>query len=271
MGLALIVAACGTSTGGGSQPTPTTNPATTVTPSSAPVPCTGWRIVASPTNTKYPHSSLSAVSALSPTAVWAVEATFTDGQTTNRVDSLIERWDGSTWHIVASPALPKDAIGGGWNGVVALSATNAWAVGSFRWLSDSHPMIAHWDGTSWQNVVADPNTYGSLESEAAGGANEVRAAGTLMTGPSASSGTGHVAPLIEKWNGTSWQIATTPGLPSGALLPPEAVQGLDIATDGAGNYWAVGSYLTQIQYQTLPLILHLPIAARVRTVPHAAC
>lgn len=410
IGLALAVSACGATTGGGAgqtTPAPTPKPSPTATP----VPCTGWRIVASPTNTTHPDSSLSAVSALSPSAAWAVGSTFTEGDTTNQFDSLIEQWDGSAWHIVASvnsshggleaitaisptdiwalggqfmhwngtawsvvpsvyptgvrsagitgiaaiasndvwavgnqwpgpddqlpyqplvehwngaswqivsspplppttnqnnggflsavaripgtnqlwavgtwqealsmnpgkplierwdgaawqivpsPALPSDAMGGNWNGVVALSATNAWAVGRFEVKNpmDNHPLIAHWDGTRWQNVVADPNTYGSLSGVAAAGANDVRAAGSLITGPGASSGNGRAVPLIEQWNGASWQIASTPELPSGALF-----QGLNIATDGAGNYWAVGSYLNALggdQYQTRPLILHCP-------------
>ncbi len=413
IGLGLVVAACGTTsgttTGGGGQPTST--PTSKPSPTATPVPCTSWRLVTSPTNTTYPNNSLSAISALSPSAAWAVGSTFTEGETTNQADSLIEQWDGAAWHIVASvntshggleaitaisptdiwaaggpfmhwdgtawsvvpspyptgarsagiagiaaiasndvwavgsqwpgpddqlpsqpvverwdgarwqivsspplppttnqhnggslsavtripgttqlwavgrwqeavsmnpgkplierwngtawqivpsPALPSGAMGGGWSGVVALSATNAWAVGSFvvKNPMDHHPLIAHWDGTSWQNVVADPNAYGSLGDVAAAGAHDVRAAGSLITGPGASSGNGHAVPLIEQWNGTSWQIATTPELPSGALF-----QGLNIATDGAGNYWAVGSYLKATgtgQYQTASLTLHCP-------------
>ena len=171
---------------------------------------------------------------------------------------LIERWNGSSWQITPSPALPNGAMAGSWSGVVALSATNAWAVGSFQVKNpgDNHPLIAHWNGSSWQNVVADPSVYGRLTSVAAGGANDVRAAGTLITGPGASSGNGVAAPLIEQWNGATWQIATTPSLPSGALF-----QELNIGTGGAGSYWAVGSYLrvtNSDQYQTEPLTLHCP-------------
>lgn len=407
IGLALAVAACGAAAGGGGRPTPTPKPSPTATPA----PCTGWRIVASPTNTKYPNSSLSAISALSPAAAWVVGSTFTEGATTNQVDSLIERWDGSAWHIVASvstshggleaitaisptdiwaaggqfmhwdgttwsdvpspyptgarsagiagiaalasndvwaigsqspgpddqlpfqplvehwngatwqivgspplppttnqnnggslsavtripgtnqlwavgrwqeavsmnpgkplierwtgiawqivpsPALPTGALGGGWSGVVALSTTNAWAVGSFAVKNpmDNHPLIAHWDGTIWHNVVADPNIYGRLGSVAASGANDVRAAGVLLTGPGASSGNGQAVPLVEQWNGTTWQIAATPALPNGALF-----QRLSIATGGTGTYWAVGAYLNAVgngQYQTAPLTLHCP-------------
>lgn len=414
IGLALVVAACGSTTGGSGQPTSTPTPSPTATP----VPCTGWRIVSSPTSTKYSGGRLSGVSALSPSAAWAVGSTFTEGDTTTQVDSLIEQWNGFAWQIVASvntdhggldaitaisptdvwavgsqseparpltmhwdgttwsvvpspsppgawsawlsdmvaitaqdvwafggqysappdqqpsellvehwngarwqivsspplppsaapnkggslratripgtnqlwavgewhewvsmgrgqplierwtgaawqivpsPALPTGAMGGGWSDVVALSATNAWAVGSYAVKNpgDNHPLIAHWNGAAWQNVVADPNTYGALDSVAAAGATDVRAAGSQLMGPGASSGNGQLMSLIEQWNGAAWQTATVPELPSTALFQ----RGLHIATDGAGNYWAVGSYLTQPtpnQYQTLPLILHCP-------------
>ena len=407
LALALAVAACGSSTGEGMQPTPKPNP-TATTP---PVPCAGWRIVASPTTTVYTNSSLSAVSALSPSLAWAVGSTFTAGETTNKVDSLIEQWDGSAWRIAASvstdngglqaitalsptdvwaaggqfmhwngttwtvvpivypagartagiaglaaiatndvwavgnqwpepgdqlpyqplvehwngaswqivtglplppttnlnnggslngvtripgtnelwavgrwqealsmnpgkplierwtgaawqivpsPALPANAMGGSWSGVVALSATDAWVAGAFQVKNpmDNHPLIAHWDGASWKNVVADPATYGVVGSVAALSKNDVRAAGTLITGSGASSGNGQAAPLIEQWNGSAWQISTLPALPSGALF-----QGHSIATGGSGAYWAVGSYLNPTgngQYQTQPLTLHCP-------------
>lgn len=417
MGVALTLAACGSTTGVGGKPTPPPRPTATITPSPTPAPCSGWRIVANP-NTKYPNSGLYSVSALSPSVAWAVGSTFTVGGTTDQTDSLIERWDGAAWHIVASvntshvdlnaitsisptdvwavgeqskpgrpfimhwdgttwsvvsspsptsawsswlsdvvaitaqdvwafggqyasppdqqpsqllvehwngaswqivsspplppspapnngaslratripgthqlwavgewhawvsmgrgqplierwdgaawqvvpsPALPKGALGGGWSGVVALSATNAWAVGSYAIKNpgDSHPLIAHWDGASWQNVVANSDTYGALDSVAAASATDVRAAGSLLTGPGASSGNGQRVPLIEQWNGATWQTASVPALPSTALFQ----QGLHITTDGAANYWAVGSYLNATangQYQTLPLILHCP-------------
>ena len=163
---------------------------------------------------------------------------------------LIERWDGTAWQIVPSPALPSDAMGGAWSGVVALSATNAWAVGRYALKNpmDWHPLIGHWDGTRWQIVVANPDAYGELDSVAATGATDVRAAGSLLTGSGASSGNGRRVPLIEQWNGTAWHVMASPE-PSGAMSGS-----LSIASDGAGNYWAVGSYLNAANvYRTLTL------------------
>jgi hypothetical protein len=190
------------------------------------------------------------------TQLWAVGG-WSKYTAPSLLQPLLERWNGTAWQIVPSPALPSGAIGGNWSGVVALSATNAWAVGNYYVKNpvDRHPLVGHWDGTRW-TTVATPAAFGELNSVAAAGTTDVRAAGSQLTGSGASSGTGQRVLLIEQWNGTTWQIATTPVLPSGAISGS-----LSIATDGAGNYWAVGSYLKLVsgdQYQRLPLTLHCP-------------
>jgi hypothetical protein len=185
--------------------------------------------------------------------LWAVGG-WSQWVTTAPPQPLIERWDGATWQIVTSPPSPGGAMGGSWYGVVALSATNAWAVGRYALKNpmDNHPLIGHWDGARWQIVVASADVYGELDSVAAAGTNDVRAAGSRLTGSGASSGNGQRVPLIEQSSGTAWQIATTPELPSGGVSGS-----LSIATDGSGNYWAVGSYLSAAGvYQTLTL--HCP-------------
>jgi len=158
---------------------------------------------------------------------------------------LIERWDGSAWHLVAGPLLSSGAFSGELNSVVALSATDAWAVGEYTGTDHTiHPLIAHWDGTSWK-VITGPDQHGSLASVAAAGASDVRVVGHIFAGERNSS---HL--LIEQWNGTAWQVV--PSLePSGALF-----SGLSgVATDGAGNYWAVGFYTT---HGSMTLIAHCP-------------
>ncbi len=171
---------------------------------------------------------------------------------------LIERWDGTAWQIVASPSLPTDALGGIWNGIVALSATNAWAVGSYALSNpmDSHPMIGHWDGAKW-TLATSPDAFGELDSVVAAGATDVRAVGSQLTGSGAGSGNGVRSSIIEQWNGTSWQIVTLPK-PSGALPEPSlASTSLGIAADGASNYWVVGSYGVSAGV-THTLTLHCP-------------
>jgi hypothetical protein len=205
-----------------------------------------WHLVSSPLPQGATNGMLTAVTRIPGTnQLWA------GGESSKYAvptlpEPLIERWDGTAWQIVTGPALPNGALGGTWNGLVALSATDAWAVGTYyvRNPVDLHPLIGHWDGTRW-TTVANPEASGELNSVAAAGAHDVRAAGSMLTGSDAH---GRRVPLLERWNGTAWQTMTAPE-PPGALSVP-----LGIATDGAGNYWAVGSYLTAASvYQTLTL------------------
>ncbi len=146
---------------------------------------------------------------------------------------LIERWDGSAWQIVASPALPSGALAGELRGVFALSTTDAWAVGDYT-ASDHtiRTLIAHWDGASW-TVTSSPDEWGELSGVAAVSARDVRAVGYHMVGAEGSAQIG----IVEQWNGSAWSVTESPtsqGVTHSSLNA--------IAADGAGGYWAVGSY-----------------------------
>jgi hypothetical protein len=208
-----------------------------------------WHISSSPLPQGAITGALSAVTRVPGTnQLWAV-GDWSKYSVPTLPQPLIERWDGTTWQIVTSPALPSGAAGGSWYGVVALSAADAWAAGTYYIKNpvDRHPLIGHWDGTSW-TIVASPDAFGELNSVAASGVHDVRVAGSLLTG---EGGSGRRVPLIEQWNGTAWQVMSSPE-PSGALSGS-----LSIAADGSGNYWVVGSSLTPASvYQTFAL--HCP-------------
>jgi hypothetical protein len=146
---------------------------------------------------------------------------------------LIERWNGSAWQSVASPTLPSGALAGELNDVVALSTTDAWAVGNYT-ASDHtiRTLIAHWDGTSWA-VASSPDEWGSLAGVAAVGARDVSTVGYHMTNPEGSAQIG----IIEHWNGSAWSLSESPtpqGVTHSSLVA--------ITADGAGGYWAAGAY-----------------------------
>ena len=146
---------------------------------------------------------------------------------------LIERWNGSAWQVSAGPTLPSGALAGELKGVVALSATDAWAVGDYT-ASDHtiRTLIIHWDGTSW-TVASSPNEWGELSGVAAVGARDVRAVGYHMTSGEGSAQIG----IVEQWNGAAWSVSESP-TPQGVTHSSLAA----IATDKAGGYWAVGAY-----------------------------
>jgi hypothetical protein len=208
-----------------------------------------WHIVSSPLPQGATNGVFSAVTRIPGTnQLWAAGES-SKYSVPALPQPLIERWDGTTWQMITGPALPSGASGGSWNGALALSASNAWVVGTYYVKNpvDLHPLIGHWDGTGW-TIVSSPDASGELNSVAAAGANDIRAAGSSLTG---SGGNAQRLPLIEQWNGTAWQTMSSPE-PSGALSGS-----LSIATDGSGNYWAVGTSLTAAGVDET-LTLHCP-------------
>src|SRR5438132_2657024 len=124
-----------------------------------------WTMVSSP-NPGSVRDELYGVAAISANDVWAVGDSFNGGNSNNL--TLIEHWDGTSWSVVSSPDPGGDNT---LNGVVALSATNVWAVGS---------LIEHWDGTQW-SIVSSPST-GYLYGVAAVNPNDMWAVGSLFGG-----------------------------------------------------------------------------------------
>lgn len=209
---------------------------------------TSWQVVANPALSGVSDSELDSVARIPGTdQLWAIGYALI-GPRPAYNQPLIERWDGSAWQVFANPALPGGAFGGELRGVVALSPTDAWAVGDYT--ASNHTirtLIMHWNGTAWQ-VAASPDTWGSLASVAAAGSHDVRAVGHLDIG----DGNNQHA-LIEQWDGTSWRTLRGP--------EPGSVDNSNlgsITTDGAGNYWAVGSSYSAANSGDRTLIVHCP-------------
>jgi hypothetical protein len=98
-----------------------------------------WAIVPSP-NPGTPSSDsvkLLEVAALSAGAAWAVGSDFA-ADSTYEVP-VIERWNGNTWSLIASPTLPSNYAQ--LNGVLALSMNNAIAVGQWSGTSGSQTLV----------------------------------------------------------------------------------------------------------------------------------
>jgi hypothetical protein len=122
--------------------------------------------VAVPANSGQTLPSLfHAVTAISPTNVWAV-GTSTSNQYPFPDTALIEHFDGKSWSIVPSPD-PEGSVefAGpfGLVGIAAISANDIWAVGTFYDPKSGldRPLTEHWDGTSW-SLVSSANVAGEL-------------------------------------------------------------------------------------------------------------
>ena len=129
----------------------------------------GFQVVTSPAVT---GASLSAVSAVSPTDIWAVGSDSTG--------PLIENFNGTSWSVVAAPT-PAGASSAEFSAVSALASNNVWAVGSSvtvnsSGVSVSSPLVEHYNGTSW-SIQTTPATGGSLNAVAVVSPTDVWAVG----------------------------------------------------------------------------------------------
>ena len=171
-------------------------------------------------------------------------------------------------------------------GVLALSSSDAWAVGATFTQTPAGvqyaALIEHWDGTSW-SVVPDPDIRGTSELNAIAGrsASAIWAVGWERAG-------GATQGLAEYWDGVDWRTVPTQNPPgrgytfsavaeisptdawavgggqSGlaehwdgtawklvttpSLTPRAGVTGLaGVAAFGPRDVWAVGGYISSAQ------------------------
>ena len=125
--------------------------------------------------------------------------------------TLAESWDGTAWSIETTPN-PPGSTGSGLLSVSCASATTCTGVGDYDSGSDTVLSLAEaWNGTSW-SIQSTPNPPGAA-STALNSVSCILA--TCTTAGIWSSPSSSAAPLAEAWNGTSWDIQTTPS-PSGA-------------------------------------------------------
>jgi hypothetical protein len=89
-------------------------------------------------------SQLLGVSALSATDAWAVG--HYDSPTGYK--TLILHWNGTAWTRVSSPN-PGGPNGSDLAAVSAVSASDAWTVGTFTTATSFRPLTEHWNGSSW--------------------------------------------------------------------------------------------------------------------------
>jgi hypothetical protein len=195
-----------------------------------------WAVVTTPSpGTRDNH--LLAVSGTSPNDVWAVGWSRDLPYGNRAQNSLVLHWNGSAWSRVTSPnvgnaqTVLKD--------VVALSSTNAWAIGYTTDFGGGARAVAlHWNGTSW--TVAAAPALGTLDTITALSATDIWASGTDSTG----------AIQLANWRGTSW--TTQPAPAAGGTGTPSLT---GMAAVAPGTVWAVGSVWDGTNGTGKPMVL----------------
>jgi hypothetical protein len=191
-----------------------------------------WSIVSSPNTSATQHNAFRGVTCVSASECWAVGYYLSD----NAAQTLIERWDGTSWAIVSSPntsATQSNFL----LGVTCMSASECWAVGYYY--NDnviSQTLIERWDGTSWE-IVSSPNTSTTQSNLLYGvtcrPASDCWAVGYYIV--DALSNLNQT--LIERWDGTSWEIVSSPNT---STTQSNLLYG--VTCGSTPDCWAVGYY-----------------------------
>lgn len=139
-------------------------------------------------------------------------------------DPLIEHWDGTSWTQVEGARLPQGAQGGQniLGGVWASSATDVWAVGKLA-LGLGHPLLEHWDGTTW--TLVKEQSYGGVVAISGSSSSDIWAVGVKATDTT--------YPLTEHWDGAMWTVVPAPNPTNGSGLA-------GVAEISPTDIWALG-------------------------------
>jgi hypothetical protein len=192
-----------------------------------------WSIVTSPNNSTTQNNVLNGLKCVSASDCWAT-GSYVSGS--GYTQTLIEHWNGAAWFIFNSPNT-SSTQNNQLNAVACTSASNCWAAGSYVGGSGStQTLIEHWNGSSW-SIVTSPNTSSTqnndLSGVSCGSASDCSAVGDYV------SNSGIRQTLIERWNGSSWSIVTSPN-PNNT--PDNRLKGVTCVS--TSECWAIGDYFT---------------------------
>jgi len=174
-----------------------------------------WHLSTAPIVARY--ETLAAVDTTGPADAWAVGSSTSDIQSAPLVP-LALHWNGTSWVSMAPPATAGTALAG----VDERTASDVWAVGSSSNAGGAQPYVAHFDGASWRHV-ATPTIAGG---------GELTDVVALSSSTVVAVGRSNGAPLVLRWNGTSWIRETTP-----ASSNPYVT---GAAAGGPNAVWAIG-------------------------------
>ncbi|MFB3739791.1 MAG: hypothetical protein ACE14W_12625, partial [Candidatus Velamenicoccus archaeovorus] len=160
---------------------------------------TGWSVVPFPRIADLSFLDLSSVAGVSASEVWAAGMAATDPTLTRPSVNLaiVGRWDGERWTILARRKGPF-SLGAT---IEATSPSDLWLLTGGILATGS---IAHWDGTAWRDVRF-PRTGPKESLLGVEGIRDVAFVdGREAWAVGSQELSGDDAPLIERWDGSTW-------------------------------------------------------------------
>lgn len=171
--------------------------------------------------TAVPEMEQDAVHVRADDDIWAL-GTASDGD-----PALVARhWDGRSWRSVPVEQPPGD--GAGFTDVLALSPTDAWAIGYTSPGAAGAPLLMHWDGTAWTSA-APPAGLDILSEIAEGADGELWIVGHATDTPA--------APGLLRYGGGTWERVPAAAVPNRRGFHATALA----AVPGTGALWTLGT------------------------------
>ena len=118
--------------------------------------------------------------------------------------SIVVRPQQHGWCVVPGPSgFNPNYVPPQLNGIAAISADNAWIVGSYA----DATLVEHWNGSHWSIVPTPDISSGSsgLYSISALSANDIWAVGATAPGSHFNNSVG-IHTLVEHWDGQHWSV-----------------------------------------------------------------
>ncbi|MGH2681806.1 MAG: hypothetical protein ACRDIX_01075 [Actinomycetota bacterium] len=193
-----------------------------------------WKVARHPNP---PGVYFAAIDAAAPDDVWVVGlrlgAKWIDqyGERNVGYDTLIQHWDGTRWTVVPSPNPTRRH--NSLNGIVALSPTDAWAVGYAEGATGGpKTMTLHWDGAAWSSV---PSPDPGEEFNVLWGMGTDGAGGVWAVGHFGDPEPSRFEALYLRWTGEAWEVVPGPTGEAGHQTPTA------LGGSSFSDVWAVGS------------------------------
>ncbi len=206
---------------------------------------------------------------------WSIQSTPTQGNTSNLVSvscsstsecvasgvdlssagkqsTLVELWNGKEWKILTTATLPKEDERSWFESVSCPSSKHCTAVGVVvTTLNGIVPLAESYNGSKW-TLQTTPTPENSLEAQLSGVSCSATSACTAV-GEYYSSTEKAYRALIERYNGTSWQLQESPS-PVGKPAPKESHWSLHaVSCPTSSSCVAIGSYAESASARNLLL------------------
>jgi hypothetical protein len=190
----------------------------------------------------FPNNQLSAVASAASNDVWAVGTS----SGASAAQGLSEHWNGASWTVV--PSANPGATTYGFYGVAVRSATDVWAVGYSQATAGAAflTLIEHWNGSQW-SVIPSPSR--NAHTNLLFGVTALSSTNVWAVGYSGDQNTVTYQTLIEHWDGTQWQIVSSPN--SGVTTKLSGV-----SATSANDIWAVGWAKRSTRFGIYPVTEH---------------